>query len=60
MSRRSAARAQAGRAAVRSRLDDVPALFELLLPLIQNPEGTQLNVTQHGLKYVKYAGFSLL
>lgn len=38
--RRGAAGAQAGRAAVGRRLDDVPALLQLLLPLIQNPAGT--------------------
>lgn len=38
VSRGSAAGAQVGRAAVRSRLDDVPARFQLLLPLIQDPE----------------------
>lgn len=40
VSRGGATRAQAGRAAVGRRLDDVPALLQLVLPLIQNPAGT--------------------
>lgn len=40
VSRRAAACAEAGRAAVGRGIDDVPALLQLLLPLIQNPAGT--------------------
>lgn len=41
---RGAAGTEAGRAAVRCGLDDVPALLQLLLPLIQDPVGHRMEL----------------